>query len=214
MTKAQVRSSATTLINGTPKDTNDNAADFLGIDTSGSGTTIGTNLGAPGPENLTSPIMRLGVHVNRLDQQVSVNAPPNRVRDLTPVTNGINGTLSSRRNVVNNTGQPVTRLRFRIKEITTFTLPEVSGQADIRALSSDDIMVTLTSGTTVPVQGTVLEEPPFQPLAGGWNSSLSTTGIISLASPLAPGASVNVQFLFGVQQGGSFRVFIIVEALP
>jgi predicted extracellular nuclease len=202
------------LINGTPKDTNDNAADFLGIDTSGSGTTIGTNLGAPGPENLTSPIMRLGVHVNRLDQQVSVNAPPNRVRDLTPVTNGINGTLSSRRNVVNNTGQPVTRLRFRIKEITTFTLPEVSGQADIRALSSDDIMVTLTSGTTVPVQGTVLEEPPFQPLAGGWNSSLSTTGIISLASPLAPGASVNVQFLFGVQQGGSFRVFIIVEALP
>jgi hypothetical protein len=115
---------------------------------------------------------------------------------------------------VNNTGQPVTRLRFRIKEITTFTLPEVSGQADIRALSSDDIMVTLTSGTTVPVQGTVLEEPPFQPLAGGWNSSLSTTGIISLASPLAPGASVNVQFLFGVQQGGSFRVFIIVEALP
>lgn len=202
------------LINGTPKDTNDNAADFLGIDTAGSGTTIGTNLGAPGPENLTSPIMRLGVHVNRIDQQVSVNSPPNRVRDLTPVTNGINGTLSSRRNVVNNTGQPVTRLRFRIKEITTFTLPEVSGQADIRALSSNDIMVTLTDGTTVPVQGTVLEEPPFQPLAGGWNSSLSTTGIISLASPLAPGASVNVQFLFGVQQGGRFRVFIIVEALP
>src|SRR5205085_11326632 len=44
---------------GTPKDTNDNAADFKFADTQGtfiSGVT--QQLGAPGPENLTSPIRR------------------------------------------------------------------------------------------------------------------------------------------------------------
>src|SRR6185369_16317790 len=34
----------------------------------------------------------------------------------------------------------------------------------------------------------------------------------SLAQPLAPGASTNVQFMLGVQQTGSFRFFFNVEA--
>jgi hypothetical protein len=34
-----------------------------------------------------------------------------------------------------------------------------------------------------------------------------------LRAPLAPGASIDVQFLLGVQTGGSFRFFLIVEPL-
>jgi hypothetical protein len=37
---------------------------------------------------------------------------------------------------------------------------------------------------------------------------------VTLASPLAHGAAVNVQFLLGVQTTGTFRFYIIVEALP
>jgi hypothetical protein len=45
------------------------------------------------------------------------------------------------------------------------------------------------------------------------NSSLSA-GTVTLGTPLAPGAAINVQFLLGVQTTGSFRFIVIVEALP
>lgn len=125
------------------------------------------------------------------------------------------GTLSLRRTVTNLTGAPVTRLRFRITDISTLTSPPAAGQADVRALSSGDIVVTKTSGQAVPVRGTVLEQPPNQNVrGGGWNSTWASTGTITLASPMPAGASFNVQFLLGVQAGGSFRIFITVEALP
>lgn len=37
---------------------------------------------------------------------------------------------------------------------------------------------------------------------------------INLATPLANNASINVQFLFGVQQPGRYRFYVIIEALP
>src|SRR5205807_5309601 len=46
------------LVSGTPQDTNDNSADFMFADTQGTATTMGQQLGAPGPENKTSPIRR------------------------------------------------------------------------------------------------------------------------------------------------------------
>ena len=60
------------------------------------------------------------------------------------------------------------------------------------------------------VQGTTLETPPAQPNGGGYNSTLS----VSIPGGLAPNASVDVNFALGVVQGGSFRFYIIVEALP
>jgi hypothetical protein len=51
---------------------------------------------------------------------------------------------------------------------------------------------------------------PAQPAGGGYNTTLTVT----LASPIAPNASVNVEFLLGVMQSGSFRFFVMVEALP
>jgi hypothetical protein len=97
----------------------------------------------------------------------------------------------------------------------------------VRAISSaaitvnniNDAATCASTGTpstppcSVTVQGTTLEQPPNQPGGGGLNSSLAT-GIITLGSPLANGASVNVQLMLGVQQTGAFRFLIIIEALP
>jgi hypothetical protein len=37
---------------------------------------------------------------------------------------------------------------------------------------------------------------------------------VTLATPLANGASLDVRFLLGIQQTGSFKFFFNVEALP
>ena len=205
---------------GNVKDTNNNAADFVFVDTNGTSAGAGQRLGAPGPENLSSPIERNGsFSVNLLDICVAAVSPPNRVRDFTsdPPHNSTFGTLDVRRTVVNNTGGNVTRLRFRIVDLTTFPAP--SGIADLRPRTSTAVVVTVDrppcgSGTSnVTVQGTTLEEPPSQPNGGGFNSSMSV-GVVTLATPIANGASVDVRFLLGIQQTGSFKFFINVEALP
>ena len=212
---------------GNPKDTNDNSADFMFADTQGtfiSGVT--QRLGAPGPENISSPIRRdtSGISAVLLDGSKPSSAEPNRHRDLTsnPGANSTFGTLSIRRHVVNQTGGNVTRLRFRIVEMTTFPSPG-GGQADLRAITSSSVSVMAINDPntcspaatpcTLTVQGTTLEQPPSQPNGGGVNSTLSA-GTITLGTPLANNASINLQFLLGIQQPGTFRFYIIVEALP
>lgn len=210
------------LTSGRPQDTGDNASDFDFISTTGAMLSGSTSiLGAPGPESLSSPVERSStITTSLLDPAQTSMAAPNRVRDLTPVTNGANGTLSIRRTITNNTGRNVTRLRFRVIDISTLNSPIVGTppQADMRVLSSSDITVMLTGddttdGTPVTVRGTTLEAPPTQSLGGGLNSTLSA-GTIALSTPLAPGASINVQWLLGVQQTGRFRFIVNTEALP
>ena len=212
---------------GLVKDTNDNAVDFIFAETSGTLTIAGQRLGAPGPENLGSPLLRNStIRVLLLDSSIGASAPPNRVRDLTPsLPNAVNGTLSVRRRFVNNTGSSVTRLRFRIVDISSFAVP--AGIADVRALTCTSVVVSgiadastclasngvATTPCSVTVQGSTLEQPPNQPVGGAWNSTLGA-GTITLATPLAPGASINIQFLLGVQQTGSFKFFVNIEALP
>jgi hypothetical protein len=65
----------------------------------------------------------------------------------------------------------------------------------------------------VTVQGTQLEQPPGQPNGGGFNSSLGAQ-TVTLATPLANGASIDVRFLLGIQQTGSYKFFLNIEALP
>ena len=204
----------------TVKDTDNNAADFIFVDTNGTSAGAGQRLGAPGPENLSSPIERnASFGANFLDPCVSGASPPNRVRDFTsdPPNNSTFGTLDIRRTVTNNTGGNVTRLRFRVVDITTFPAP--SGIADLRPRTSTAVVVTVDrppcgSGTSnVTVQGTTLEQPPAQPNGGGFNSSMSA-GTVTLATPLANGASIDVRFLLGIQQTGSFKFYLNVEALP
>ncbi len=215
-------------INGLPKDTDDNALDFIFVDTNGTPAGGGQRLGGPGPENLSSPIQRNSSFLFLLlDSTLAGPLAPNRVRDFTfdPGNNSTFGTVDVRRRIVNNTGANVTRLRFRIIDQTTFPAP--SGTADVRARTSSQVVVSAvndaatclasTGSATTPcavtVQGTTLEQPPSQLSAGGFNSSISA-GTITLATPLANGASINVRFLLGIEQTGSFRFFVNVEALP
>jgi hypothetical protein len=212
---------------GNPKDSNDNAADFLFADTQGTFISgVQQRLGVPGPENMASPIRRdtSGVFATLLDSTKSSSAEPNRHRDLTsnPGNNSTFGTLSIRRRVTNTTGAPVTQLRFRIVEMTTFPSPG-GGQADLRAISSTAVSVSAIgdSGTcspsatpcTLTVEGTTLETQPSQPNGGGYNSTLAA-GTVTLGTPLANNAAINLQFMLGIQTTGTFRFFIIVEALP
>ena len=202
------------LSSGEPKDTNNNATDFIFVSPTQETLTATSRLGAPGPVNLDGPRRRDAQFKGGLiDPCAATTAAPNRTRDLTPVTNGAAGTLSIRRRFVNNSGVPVTRLRFRIVDVTAGTAP--AGTADLRALTSTSTGVTISAscgGLPVTVQGTTLEEPPAQPGGGGLNSSLSA-GTVTFGTPLAPGAAVNVQFVLGVQQTGNFRFFINLEAL-
>jgi CSLREA domain-containing protein len=217
---------------GLPTDTDNNASDFLFVDTKGTPTAAGQRLGAPGPENLSSHIARDNAHMPAfvLDRSKDSTVSPNRFRDPTSNTPNATvapfGTLSLRRRFTNNTGAPVVQLRFRIIEMTTFPAP--AGVADLRAISSTQVSVsnvgdTDTCGGSAPctatVEGTTVDEPPTQLSTtggtnngGGYNTSLSV-GTIDLAHPLAQGASVNVQFLLGVRQTGNFRIFVNVEAV-
>lgn len=208
--------------NGLPKDTDNNAADFYFVDTNGTSAGAGQRLGAPGPENLSSPIQQnANVLVLNLDGTVGTSAAPNRVRDFTsdPPNNSTFGTLDLCRRIVNTTGFPVTRLRYRIIDITTFPAP--SGIADLRPRTSTNLTVNgindadTCAGATpcsVTVLGTTLEQPPTQSNGGGFNSSLSSD-MVTLATPLQQGESINVHFLLGIQQTGSFKFFINVELL-
>jgi hypothetical protein len=204
----------------TPKDTNNNAADFIFVDTNGTSAGAGQRLGAPGPENLSSPIQRnASFGTDLLDTCVASSAVPNRVRDFTsdPANNSTFGTLDLRRTFTNNTGGNVTRLRYRVIDLTTFPAPSMI--ADLRPRTSTAVVVTVDrppcgSGTSnVTVQGTTLEQPPSQPNGGGFNSSMSA-GTVTLATPLANGASLDVRFLMGIQQTGSFKLWLNIEALP
>jgi LPXTG-motif cell wall-anchored protein len=64
----------------------------------------------------------------------------------------------------------------------------------------------------VTANGTTLEQPPSQPNGSAFNSSLSV-GDITLGTPLAAGASIDVRMLFGIQQPGDNAVRIVVESL-
>jgi hypothetical protein len=212
-------------LTGLPKDTNNNATDFLFVATNGASFGgVQAALGAPGPENTTSPIQRNAqIKASAVDPQctgtssdpASACARVRVQRANCPTcddTKSQFGTLSIRRAFKNTSNQAVTRLRFRVVDITTLG-NRAGNEADLRELDSSDMTVTRVNSTTVTVRGTTVETPPAQALGGGLNSSM-TAGTITLATPLAPGGTTNVQFLLGAQQVGSFRFFVNVEALP
>jgi hypothetical protein len=200
--------------NGLPKDTDDNAVDFLFVDTSGTNAGAGQRLGAPGAEGLQSPLQQNANFITALVAPcVGAGASPNRVRDFTsdPGNNSTFGTLSIRRQVTNTTANDITQLRFRIIDITT--LPASGGVADLRARTSPDSSEAdpCNSKGLIDLVGLTLDG--VQPLGGGFNSTLSA-GTVNLSAPLAPNSSINVNFLLGIQQTGHFRFFINIEALP
>ena len=203
-----------TKTDGRVLDSNNNFSDFYWADTAATTVAGGGvfSLGAPGPENLTSPLFKDNAAMSSalVAPCVGSSTAPNRTRTGAPT-----GFMEIRRRITNNTGGNVTRVRFRVIDLTT--LPQSSPSiADLRAVTSTDSTETQPcGGGSLSIRGTTLEEPPTQPLGGGFNSSLSIPStVISLGSPLAPGASVDVSFRLQVVAGGSYRHFVVIEALP
>jgi hypothetical protein len=201
---------------GVSQDTNNNAVDFKFVDTNGTNAGGGQRLGAPGPENLFSPghlISGSSISVGLVDAGVSAGVAPNFVRSLVsdPVNNSTFGTVDIRRRLTNSTGAPINRLRVRIIDLSTFPAP--AGTADLRARSSGSLIVSVSGGGLAAVRGTTLEQPPAQANGGGFNSSMSA-GTVTLAAPLNDGSSINLRFLFGVQQQGKYNFCAVIETLP
>jgi uncharacterized repeat protein (TIGR01451 family) len=209
-------------------DTDNNATDFIFVDTNGTSAGAGQRLGAPGPENLSAPVESNALYsVTLLDPCAASGASPNQVRDLTRGDASTFGTIELRRTITNNGSAPATRLRFRVTQQTTFPAP--SGIADLRLRASSDLVVTVdrapcgTGTSDVTVNGTALEQPPNQPNGGGFNSTVSVispslpgrnlAGTLQLSTPLNPGESIDVRFLYGVQQTGKFRITLNVEVV-
>ncbi len=212
------------MTSGFPQDTNDNAADFVLVSTTGAAGAAIAVLGAPGPENTQSPIQRNGIIKaslidNCTGMGVNGTGCQNRMRDGSPAavnpTTAQRGTISFRRKFTNTSAENVFRLRFRVVDITTLNSPGYApdnGQADLRLISSTDTTVTPSNPFTpgdVAVRGTTLEQPPTQNLGGGLNSTVT----LDLPEPLSSGESVTVQLVVGVMQNGNFRFFVNVEAL-
>jgi len=216
-------SRTTPLSSGAMIDTNNNATDFYFNDTNGTNSGFGQRLGTPGPQNLSSPIMLDSSSSSLIVQKASGCSPrdaaPNRVRDFTagPDLTSSQGTLDLRSTWKNVSGGNITRLRFRIIDLTTF--PATAGVADLRPISSPSTSMTAdtypcgTGTFSLGVEGTSLETPPSQPNGSGFNGSLSV-GSISLGTPLANNASVTIRFMLGVETVGIARFCVIPETLP
>ncbi|HEY6804537.1 MAG TPA: hypothetical protein VI306_13250 [Pyrinomonadaceae bacterium] len=201
---------------GIPQDTGDNATDFLFVDTNGTSAGAGQRLGAPSPEGLSDPrTANDSVLTSLIAPCTGAPDPPNRVRDFTsdPGNNSTFGTMSVRRAFTNTTETPITRLRFKVINVTTFPAP--SGVADLRLRTSESSTEAdpCAEKGTINLAGLTLEQPPSQPNGGGFNSNVSAN-TVNLETPLQPGETIFVNFLFGIQQTGTFRIFVNIEALP
>jgi N-acetylneuraminic acid mutarotase len=209
------------LISGRPQDTNDNYAfgldfedqfprsDFVYADPDGFDNGMGRRLGFPGPESTRSPVeSNAAVKPMLIDPSQPSSAPPNRVRSGQVQANAAFGTLSIQRRFKNATTATIKRLRFRIIGITTF--PSQPNVADLRVLSSTGNVTNSQGQTAVIVTGLTLESAALQTGGGGFNSTLT---VVLPGGSLAPGATIDVQFLLGVQQQGTFRFIVNVEAL-
>jgi hypothetical protein len=212
-----------TATGGIPQDTNDNSNDFVLVSVTGAphpGITAPPVLGAPGPQGTTSPptydttSQMTGALVEPSASQASA---PNRVR----TGSGDSGTLSIRRSITNNTTQTFDYLSFRVVDITTLNSPPGSigpSQAQLRLVTSEDAETFENSqGRTVVIRGTILEfddgeTEPNQPNGGGLNSTVHVA--LGEGETIAPGQTVDVQFLLNVVKAGNFRFFVNIEAFP
>ncbi len=215
---------------GYPAHTGNDVADFNLVDTSGTQSTVdgtgvgpltGARLGAPGPQNSLSPIQN-----NTGLPNTAMNIPgvyPIARYASKGSTIDTTGRVTIRRTITNNTGTTATLLRFRIVAGTTGN-STTSGIANLRAISSggvryydaNNVIQQAAVGMTIDAPTTPTEVPLTATsgtrgngggLGSSWTAPLPTGG-------LAPGASINVEFLFGIVSEGNYRVVVDAEVLP
>ena len=114
-----------------------------------------------------------------------------------------------RRRFKNNTGQTLTRLRFRVTDVQTSNGRVIYGnQAELRVIDAQLVGLGGTGLTATTV------EAPAQPGGGGVNTGLLVGGTLTLAQPLQNGQTVDVEFLLGVVKDGKYQYIITIEAAP
>jgi hypothetical protein len=204
---------------GIPLDTGDNASDFMLVSTNALYINgVMSALGSPGPEGMASPSnMNNYLLATLLDPNVAVNLPPNRVRDYADVgPNNSLGTMLLRRTNYNFGTKTITKLRFRVTEVTTMHSPlyTTAAQADVRLLDSVGLLVPTSLGN-VNVKGATVDTPA-NGMGSGYNAS-----VVTLIDPLVPcngntstlGCSVSIQFKLGVEVSGYFRFYTNVDGI-
>ncbi|TKV57325.1 hypothetical protein FDO65_17515 [Nakamurella flava] len=200
---------------GAFKQTDDNAADFALVSTTG-GVVGGVQsmLGSPSPTSLTTPWNRsTSITSTLVDPSKSANVAPNRV--VTKAQQGQpGGRIESRRVVTNNTGKSVTALQLRLIDVTEANgltpLPSVIPSGRPLAL----LKAVRPAQPTVTVNGTVVSNlSPAAPTIPANGGGLNSTFVVPLESALAPGASVSVALTFDASTSGSFFFRYSTEAL-
>ena len=213
-------------------DTDDDTNDFNLVSTSstkGSPTdsgvstlVAGARLGTPGPQNSASPGGRPSLTLVPLDPATNQGIVPDgryasRGSNLDPF-----GRLTLRRTITNYSNQTIKQIRFVLVRTTAGTgvssgSGQASGVADLRAITS----VGVSANGSKVVQAIQIEAPttpttPSNQLSssdtgngGGLNASWNV-GTLP-AGGLAPGASMNVEFVFGIVKEGNYNVSIVIQ---
>ncbi|MBX7186270.1 MAG: FG-GAP-like repeat-containing protein [Vicinamibacteria bacterium] len=193
---------------GTFIDTGDNEADFVLIATDAR-TYDGrvSQLGAPGPRTQASG-RPLPLPFTFIDPAISTSMAPNREVDLSFTPNHI----EFRFRVTNNTGAPITSLRWRFVNLTNLNGPAYSNPAvaDLRPITGVSRSFPATSIGATAAEALSLELAAIQVGEGG---GLNSTLVYALPAALAPGASVDINIVFERRRGGTFRFVTQVEAL-
>jgi hypothetical protein len=190
------------------KDTGDNAADFRLVSPAASlfnATTVQSALGSPGPQNLTSP-RSVALPVALADPAIDANLSPNRIQ--------VGNYHYFRRMFTNNTGAPITKLRFRIAELSTlFGDGYVPGGIDWRGITTTDAAINVPAAVTA--KGLTLEAPsvPYSATGrgGGYNASFTADLSGLPGGALANNASIYINIGFRNVKAGSFYFMVLPE---
>ena len=213
-------------------DTDTDTNDFNLVDTAStkgpptldglSSLVSGARLGTPGPQNTLAPNQRATITLVPLDPASNQGIVP----DGRYATRGSNldpfGRLTLRRTITNYGSTTLKQIRFILVRTTAGTgvssgSGQASGVADLRAITS----VGVSANGTKVVQAIQIEAPttpttPSNQLSssdtgngGGLNASWNV-GTLP-AGGLAPGQSMNVEFVFGIVRLGNYNVSIVIQ---
>ena len=208
-----------------PVNTNGQSNDFTLVDTAGTAgpadsygvatLALGARLGTPGPQNTSSPISRASLTLVPLDPATNQGIVPDgrypsRGSSLDPF-----GRLTLRRTITNFSNQTIKQIRFTLVRTTAGASSDKT-VADLRAITS----VGVSANGSKVVQAIQIEAPttpttPSNQLSssdtgngGGLNSSWNVGTLPN--GGLAPGASMNVEFVFGIVKEGNYNTAIVI----
>ena len=205
-------------------DTGVNADDFLFVaPDAGTYSGVVAALGGPSPERSSSEPgwTNAQVTMGLVWPPTGQNGTFNRA---TIAAGGGDPTaLEFRRRFTNNTGQPLSFLRFKVTTLTTKNSPVLAAvQADIRPVTSGpgSVVLNFPDLTSTSVKPVILQhDVMYQTFGttkpeGGLNSTLVSDLSVLSGGVLGGGLSIDLNFKVFIHKGGSFAYWVVPEAKP